>query len=184
MCTWFIYVYAALLKWTINVKLLLVSVKTLINSKNCSTSVFTFGLSFSLIGRFSPVDMLYCKRLSEKISQSKAAFGTTVRVICGFLYYAASSLKKVSGRVFRISEWFQRTKLKLYFYFSPQKSSQKVRNHLWSLGSTVLIKLLGPPKNYSSCDTIPLKHVFRTNFLLQYMRKMYACFPVLPYIKK
>ncbi len=149
-CTWFIYVYAALLKWTINVKFMLVSVKTLINSKNCSKSIFLFGLSFSLIGRFSPADMLYCERLSEKFSRSKAAFGTTVRVICGFLYCAASSLKRVSGRVFRISEWFQRTKLKPYFYFSLQKSSQKFRNHLLSIGSTILIKLLRTSNKYSS----------------------------------
>ncbi len=161
MCTWFIYVYVALLKWTINVKFLLVSVKTLTNSKNFSTSVFLFGLSFSLIGRFSPVDMLYCKRLSEKFSQSKAAFGTTVRVICGFLYYAASSLKRVSVRVFRISEWFQRTKIKLNFYFSPQKCSQKFRKTIFDLiGTTVMIKLLRPPKENSSCATIPLKHGF------------------------
>jgi hypothetical protein len=58
-------------------KLLLASLKTLTNSKNCSASriKFLFRLSFAFIGGFFPVYIH--SRLPEQLSGSQTGYGTT-----------------------------------------------------------------------------------------------------------
>jgi hypothetical protein len=69
--------------------------ETLTNYKNCSQSCskFLFTLSLSLVGWFSPV-FIHC-RLSEQLSGSQVAFGTTF-----ILKSQAAIGKRVTGRTF------------------------------------------------------------------------------------
>ncbi len=41
-------------------------------------------------------------------------------------YAPISSLKRVSGRIFRISKWFQRSKQKRYIFYSSKKAAKKL----------------------------------------------------------
>jgi hypothetical protein len=64
------------------------------------------------------------RRLSEQFSESQAAFGTTLGVTGGYLKAGTSFLKRIAGRIFRISKLFQKSRHKLYYQFSVQKDSQ------------------------------------------------------------
>jgi hypothetical protein len=54
------------------------------------------------------------------------AFGITSKVTGGYLQAGISFLKRVTGKIFRIIKWFQRSKQKLYFLFSPAKRQQNI----------------------------------------------------------
>jgi hypothetical protein len=78
-------------------KFLLASLKTLIDSENCSESriKFLFRLSFALIGQFFPVYIH--SRLSEQFSGSQSGYETTFRDTGGYQKARTSSLKRVTG---------------------------------------------------------------------------------------
>jgi hypothetical protein len=105
-------------------------------------------LSFTLIGRFSPVCVhsrlseqfpgLQNHRwlseqcpgsqtwLSEQFPGSQAAFGTTFRDIGGYRKARISFLERVFGRmvtISKVSSQKRAEKQKLYFIFSSQKDS-------------------------------------------------------------
>jgi hypothetical protein len=104
-------VFGCLFKDKNKMKLLVASLKTLINSKDCSESrllSFLFRLSFSVIGRISPVNMSQ-PWLSEQVLGSQAAFGIVFRVSSNKLF------EKISERVFRIRKRYHRSKKKLHF---------------------------------------------------------------------
>jgi hypothetical protein len=77
-------------------EVLLVSLKTLTDSENCSESriKFLFRLSFALIGQFFPVYIH--SRLSEQFSGSQAGYGTTFRDTGGYQKSGISSLNRVN----------------------------------------------------------------------------------------
>jgi hypothetical protein len=84
--------------------------KTLINTKDCSESClfnFLFRLSFSVIGRISPVNM------------SALAVGTSLRITGSFRDNFRECdyklFEKVSEMVFRIRKRYHRSKKKLNF---------------------------------------------------------------------
>jgi hypothetical protein len=52
--------------------------------------------------------------IPKHASKSSPAYGTVYRIIGGFLYAATSSLKRVTGRIFTISNCFHRSKLNFY----------------------------------------------------------------------
>jgi hypothetical protein len=57
------------------------------------------------------------------ISNITGIFGTTFEVSGGYLKAETSFLKRFTGRILRISKWFQRSE-KNFFFFSPQKGRQ------------------------------------------------------------
>jgi hypothetical protein len=75
--------------------------KILTNSKSCPERSIKIQFSFAIIGQFSPVYIH--GRLSEQLSESRVAFGTTFNVTDGYWKAGTSSLKKVSG-AFTISK--------------------------------------------------------------------------------
>ncbi len=98
-------------KRKIIIKFLLAPLKTVTNSKVASEF-----LSCSLL--LSLVNFLQCtchRRLSEQFSELRAAFGTTFRDTAGNQKVRTNFLKRVTGKIFVISKWFQRSKQKLYF---------------------------------------------------------------------
>jgi hypothetical protein len=105
-------IFACLVQEKNKNKVSLASLKTLANSKINSESriKFLFRLSFVLIGRLSPAYMH--ARLSGQFPGSQAAFGTIFRVTGGYRKAGTSSLKRATGRIFKIS-----SKQKLYFGF-------------------------------------------------------------------
>jgi hypothetical protein len=83
---------------------LLASLKTLADCENCSESriKILFRLSFALTGQFFQVYIH--SRISEQFSESQAAFRTTFKGTGGYQKAGTSSLKRVTGRNFTISE--------------------------------------------------------------------------------
>ncbi len=144
------------------IKFLLASFKTLPNSKDCSESCFRilFWLSFSSIGRYSPVYL------------SWLAFGTIFMIAGGFRNFfldhsyrrlseaGTNFLKRVTGWIFTISKLFHGSKQKLLFWFSSQKREPKMLKTssaaLKNKKYMYWIDFLGSSKKYSSHDTIPL----------------------------
>jgi hypothetical protein len=98
-----------------------------------------FGLSFSVIGRFSPVPALI--GCSKKILLDLNGIGSFLRnffsgpqaglrnhffrVIGSFMNATTSSWKRVTEMIFRISKCFQRRKSKHQIWFSLQQGIQK-----------------------------------------------------------
>jgi hypothetical protein len=82
-------------------KILLASLKTLVNSKHCSVSriKFLFRLSFALIGRFFLVYEYIHTWLSDQFSGSLGGYGTTVRDTGDYHKAGKSSLKRFTAEV-------------------------------------------------------------------------------------
>jgi hypothetical protein len=66
----------------------------------------------------------WLSRLSEQFSGSHAASGTTFRVTCGYQKAGISLMKRVTERIFRISNKLQRSMQKHYTQFSLQKAAE------------------------------------------------------------
>jgi hypothetical protein len=125
MRQWFLNIFGSLLKKILNKKILLLQFKHLRILK-----LFPW-LTITVIGWVSPRDHLSldkeksqpkytCQgRFAEQFSESHPGNGASFTVTDGFLYAATSSLKMVTGRIFKISKWFQRSKPRLYLPFSP-----------------------------------------------------------------
>ncbi len=93
-------------------KFLLASLITLNDSENCSESSikFLFRLSFVLTGQFFPVYINI--RLLEQFSGSQAVYGTTLRELAA-IRKPEQALKRLTGRNFKISKRFHRSKQEL-----------------------------------------------------------------------
>jgi hypothetical protein len=120
----FLNFFAGLLKKILNKKILLAAMKTLTNSETCIESHITvlFRLTISVIGRVYPRDLLLLDR--RKVGGNIHVMGSLrnnlqnhrrvpEQVFSGrgwFLNVPTSSLKRVTGRTFKISKCFQRSK--------------------------------------------------------------------------
>ncbi len=67
------------------------------------------------------------------------ALGKAFRDTGGFRKDGTSSLKRVTGGIFTICNWFHRSKQKFYFDFLLRKTAKNCENHQRSFKSTVLI---------------------------------------------
>ncbi len=117
-------ILASLIRKKINEKFLLASLKTLANSKNCTSHQISVSirLSFALVGRFFPVYIH--GHFSEQVSESHAAFRTTFSDTGGCQKSGTSPVKRFTGRIFTISKCFK--KQKLYFFLSFTKRQLKL----------------------------------------------------------
>jgi hypothetical protein len=84
------------------------------------------------------------------------AFHYPVRLVNVFKIAVLWSLKRVTGRIFKINKKFQRSKLNLFLSlnFSSTKKQKNVKTISACTGSTCFYYKLS--KKYSSCNTIPL----------------------------
>jgi hypothetical protein len=141
-----------LLRKIIKTKILIASVKTLTNSETCTLSRIKIlpRLTISVIGQFFPRDHLLLDRgkvglnmytchgrFTEQFLESGASF--TLTIVGGFLNAAASSLKRVTGRIFKISKCFQRSNYRknLAFDFLSNKDHKTTSAYTESTDSTL-----------------------------------------------
>ncbi len=97
------------------------------NSKNSTDTASNIRSGSPLLPLvdFLPVDIHGL--LSEHlISGSQEAFRTNFWVPSGYQKAGTSSLKRVTGRIFKISQWFRRSHQKLYLGFFLHKKSKKL----------------------------------------------------------
>jgi hypothetical protein len=104
-----------------------------------AASEFLFLLSFATISQFSLVCSACHSQLTEKFFVSQAAFTATFRVTGGYIKAGTSLLKRITGRIFRIS-YFKEANRNFFLLFYPQKGSQILSK------STVFI--LGPSSKF------------------------------------
>ncbi len=103
MRQWFLNFLVRILRKILKTKILIASMKTLTNSETCTISriKILLRLTISVIGQFSP-------RYHLLLDRGKVGLNT--HVTGGFLNATASSLKRVTGRIFKISKCFYRSK--------------------------------------------------------------------------
>ncbi len=91
-----------------------------------SASEFLFQLSFVVIVPFlyTVIHVLASFQNNFKITGS---FRTTIEVTGSYLKAETSFLKRVTGRILRISKWFQRSESKLDLNFLNKIGSQILR---------------------------------------------------------
>ncbi len=92
-------------------------------------------------------------RLSELYSESHADFGTTFRDTGGYQKAGTSSLKRVTGRIFKNSKCFIEASRNSIFYFLHKRRLIIVKTINAHSESTVSI--VRTFKKYSSRDTVP-----------------------------
>ncbi len=101
---------AALWKRKLIFKSLLSSLKTVTNAKKPHHN---FCSCIHTCCHWSIFSSVHHSRLSEHISEYQAAFGTTFSVTGGYLKAGIGFMKRVTGKIFKISKCFQRSKQKL-----------------------------------------------------------------------
>jgi hypothetical protein len=111
-------------------KIFLASMKTLTNTETCTESRhrIILRLTISVIGWFPPRNHLLLdrgkdglsRRFTEQFSESHPGYGASFTVKGGFLNAATSSLKRVTGNIFKISV-FKEASQYFIFHFLHRK---------------------------------------------------------------
>jgi hypothetical protein len=72
------------------------------------------------------------------ISKITGSFGTTFEVTGSYLKAETSFLKRFTGRILRISKWFQRSEPKLFYIFSTKLGAKYCENNQRSLQKVLI----------------------------------------------